>query len=143
MDEKEIQKEQDKRAVPVWYVQFPTYQYAEDVQTLAAEQGLRIVDARFQGDANQCDNAPALTLSDGSAPPVAADDSGGSDGDSGDADTGSDDDQQSNHYKLVDHFVEKGLTTKPGVGEMEAALNIDTNGAEIQAAWDDYKAMGA
>jgi len=44
-----------------WYVKFPTYRYAEDVKKLAAEAGLKLVDARFdEGDGAK--DAPKLTL---------------------------------------------------------------------------------
>ena len=49
----------DKR--DVWYVEFPTYQYKEDVKALARKADLRIVDAKFQGDKKQCAKAPKLT----------------------------------------------------------------------------------
>ena len=45
-----------------WFIEFPTYQYVEDVKKLAREKGLIIVDAKFQGTEQQCDNPPKLTL---------------------------------------------------------------------------------
>ena len=45
-----------------WYVEFPAYQYNEDVKALAAERGLKILDAKFQGDDKQCEDAPKLTI---------------------------------------------------------------------------------
>ena len=45
-----------------WVIEFPTYQYKQDVKALAKENGLKIVDARYQGNEPQCDNAPSLTL---------------------------------------------------------------------------------
>lgn len=45
-----------------WFIEFPTYQYVEDVKKLAREKGLIIVDAKFQGTEKQCENAPKLTL---------------------------------------------------------------------------------
>lgn len=45
-----------------WFIEFPTYQYVEDVKKLAREKGLIIVDAKFQGTERQCDNSPKLTL---------------------------------------------------------------------------------
>ena len=45
-----------------FYVEFPTYRYNEDVKALALKAGVKIVDARFQGDNKQCDDAPKLTL---------------------------------------------------------------------------------
>ena len=46
----------------VWYVNFPTFQYNEDVKELARKAGLRIVDAKFQGKNKQCEDAPKLTV---------------------------------------------------------------------------------
>tara|TARA_R110000851_G_scaffold193852_1_gene344643 strand:- start:550 stop:741 length:192 start_codon:yes stop_codon:yes gene_type:complete len=31
----------------IWLVEFPTYQYKEDVKALAAAKNLRIIDAKF------------------------------------------------------------------------------------------------
>lgn len=45
-----------------WYVEFPTHQYNEDVKGLAVKLGLKIIDAQFKGDNEQCDKAPKLTL---------------------------------------------------------------------------------
>ena len=45
----------------VWYVEFPTFQYNEDVKDLARKNNLKIIDARFQGENKQCDNVPKLT----------------------------------------------------------------------------------
>lgn len=45
-----------------WFVEFPTYQYVEDVKELARKNNLKIIDARFQGNEKQCENAPKLTL---------------------------------------------------------------------------------
>lgn len=45
-----------------WYVNFPTFQYVEDVKDLARRNNLKIVDAKFQGTEKQCDNPPKLTL---------------------------------------------------------------------------------
>ena len=45
----------------IWYVEFPTFQYNEDVKDLARKNNLKIIDARFQGKNKQCDNAPKLT----------------------------------------------------------------------------------
>jgi len=50
-----------------WYVKFPTYQYEEDAAALAKEQGLTIIDARF--DAGDGVAGPKLTVKgDSSAP---------------------------------------------------------------------------
>jgi hypothetical protein len=46
----------------IWYVDFPTYRYNEDVRALARERGLKIIDSKFQGSNKQCANAPKLTL---------------------------------------------------------------------------------
>lgn len=45
----------------IWYVEFPTFQYNEDVKALAKERGLTIIDAKFdKGDGIK--DPPALTL---------------------------------------------------------------------------------
>lgn len=44
----------------IWYVEFPTYQYNEDVKALAREKGLTIVDAQFD-DGKGVKDAPELT----------------------------------------------------------------------------------
>lgn len=54
----------------IWYVEFPTYQYNEDVQALAKEQGLSIIDARF--DAGDGVKNPPLLTKKGEAAPYAA-----------------------------------------------------------------------
>ena len=46
----------------VWYVEFPTFQYNEDVKDLARKNNLKIIDSRFQDDNKQCEKAPKLTL---------------------------------------------------------------------------------
>ena len=46
----------------IWYVEFPTYRYKEDVKELAQRNNLKIVDATFQGENKQCEKAPKLTL---------------------------------------------------------------------------------
>jgi hypothetical protein len=46
----------------IWYVNFPTYLYKENVKQLAKENNLKIIDAQFQGMNKQCENAPKLTL---------------------------------------------------------------------------------
>ena len=44
-----------------WYVEFPTFQYNEDVKALAKERGLTIIDAKFdEGDGVK--DPPELTL---------------------------------------------------------------------------------
>ena len=50
----------DKRQV--WYVEFPSYRYNEDIKDLARMNNLRILDIRFQGDNKQCAKAPKLSL---------------------------------------------------------------------------------
>ena len=117
---------------PAWYVKFPTYQYNEDVQALAKEHRLRIVDARYQDGAEQCEDPPELTLiADGDAEADAA---------AVDAATADDAEADDNHDKLIEYFTGNNLTAKPGVSEMKSALEIDTNGAEVTAAWEAYKA---
>lgn len=46
----------------IWYIEFPTYRYNEDVKAIAKERGLKIIDSKFQGENEQCENAPTLTL---------------------------------------------------------------------------------
>lgn len=45
----------------IWYVDFPTHQYNEDVKKLAKENGLRIINSRYKGDNEGCENSPKLT----------------------------------------------------------------------------------
>lgn len=48
------------KSLKLWYVEFPTYQYNEDVKELAKENGLKIIDAKFDvGDGVK--DAPKLT----------------------------------------------------------------------------------
>ncbi len=49
-------------SLKVWYVDFPSYRYNEDIKAIAKERGLKIVNARFKGSNKQCANAPKLTL---------------------------------------------------------------------------------
>ena len=44
----------------IWYVEFPTYQYNEDVKALAREKGLVIIDAQFD-DGKGLKDVPVLT----------------------------------------------------------------------------------
>lgn len=45
----------------IWYVEFPTFQYNEDVKALAKDRGLTIIDAKFdEGDGVK--DPPELTL---------------------------------------------------------------------------------
>lgn len=44
----------------IWYVEFPTYQYNEDVKALAREKGLTVIDAQFD-DGKGVKDAPKLT----------------------------------------------------------------------------------
>jgi hypothetical protein len=46
----------------IWYVKFPTDMYVENVKEVAKANGLKIIDAKFQEDNKQCDNAPKLTV---------------------------------------------------------------------------------
>ena len=48
----------------VWLIEFPTYQYKEDVNELARKNDLTIIDARFKDSVNPDDVAkdtPKLT----------------------------------------------------------------------------------
>ena len=44
----------------IWYVDFPTYQYKEDVKSLAKERGLKLIDSRFDAGDGMA-NPPKLT----------------------------------------------------------------------------------
>ncbi|MCD8213265.1 MAG: hypothetical protein LUC34_04335 [Campylobacter sp.] len=44
----------------IWFVEFPTYQYNEDVKALAAERGLTVIDASFDDGTGEKD-VPKLT----------------------------------------------------------------------------------
>ena len=46
----------------VWYVEFPTYRYKEDVKDIARMKRLMVVNAKYKGDDAQVANAPKLTL---------------------------------------------------------------------------------
>ena len=50
-------------AKKIWYVEFPTYQYKEDVKALAREKGLTIIDAQFD-DGKGFKEVPELTKVD-------------------------------------------------------------------------------
>ena len=43
-----------------WYVEFPTYQYNENVKELAKKNGLKIIDAQFDAGDGEKD-VPKLT----------------------------------------------------------------------------------
>lgn len=45
----------------VWYIEFPTFQYNEDVKALASKAGLKIVDAQFYNEDLAADKTPKLT----------------------------------------------------------------------------------
>ena len=48
-----------------WFIEFPTYQYNEDVVELALDNRLKIVDAQFKGDAIgqfEAPKVPKLTV---------------------------------------------------------------------------------
>ncbi len=50
----------------IWYVEFPTFQYNEDVKAIAKHRGLTIVDAKFDaGDGVK--DPPELTPKEGEA----------------------------------------------------------------------------
>ena len=44
----------------IWYVEFPTYQYNEDVKELAKKNGLKIIDTQFDAGDGEKD-VPKLT----------------------------------------------------------------------------------
>ena len=45
----------------VWYIEFPTFKYNEDVKALAAKAGLKIVDAQFYDEDLAAEKTPKLT----------------------------------------------------------------------------------
>ena len=45
-----------------WFVKFPTYKYNEDVKGIARKNGFKVIDSRYQGDMEQVEDAPKLTL---------------------------------------------------------------------------------
>jgi len=49
------------KELKIWYVEFPTYQYNENVKELAVQGGFKIVDAKFQGENKQALKVPKLT----------------------------------------------------------------------------------
>ena len=61
----------------IWYLPGPFYQYQEDVKALAAEAGLRIIDANVTADRDgAAENTPKVTLRQAPTPVVlVADDS--------------------------------------------------------------------
>lgn len=51
------------KKLPVWYLAGPFYQYVEDVKALAAEAGVRIIDALTTDDrSNEADEVPEVTV---------------------------------------------------------------------------------
>ena len=48
----------------IWFVDFPTYQYKEDVKVLAKSKGLKVINAKFKGGYPESQiekNPPKLT----------------------------------------------------------------------------------
>ncbi len=47
----------------VWFVDFPTHQYKEDVVKLAEDKGLSIIDSKFKGsfECDEEEKPPKLT----------------------------------------------------------------------------------
>ena len=119
----------------IWYVEFPTYRYNEDVRALAKAAGLKILDKRFMpDDADQPDNAPELTLRKPGAAPAKAQSADTSETDEAEAAA-----RQQRIGLLVDYMVQEEMTAKPPVKPTEKALSIDTNGKEIAEAWQLYQ----
>lgn len=44
----------------IWFIEFPTFQYNEDVKALAKQNGLKIIDAKYD-DGSGYKDAPKLT----------------------------------------------------------------------------------
>ncbi len=95
----------------IWYVGFPTYRYNEDVQALAAENGLRILNARFDaGDGAK--DVPTLTVKGDKQKPS----------------------------PLLDYFRKSKLEEKPTISELKEATGEKYSGSEITEAWHEYEA---
>ena len=127
----------------IWFISFPTHQYVEDVRELAREHNLKIIDARFD-DGTGAEDTPELTLKSAESNSGAKEETGKDSESEGEEEaengTGSDDGANDNHAKLIEWFSTATLNKVPLVREAEAELGIDTNGAEIDAAWTAYKA---
>lgn len=57
---------QKKDTRKIWFVEFPTYRYTQDVLEVARKNGLKVVDSRFKGEKRfkdmVTDKEPTLTL---------------------------------------------------------------------------------
>lgn len=123
----------------VWFVAHPTHQYAENVRELARQHNLRIVDARF--DDGTGTKGPALTVK-GSESAQDQGSTGPGDSESPEKAEAEDDESEelgANIQKMIVWFRETQITKKPLVKEVEQALDIDTNGTDIDTAWSEYK----
>ena len=56
----------------IWYVEFPTYQYNEDVKELAKKNGLKIIDAQFDAGDGEKDVPKLTKVGKGKKPKVEA-----------------------------------------------------------------------
>ena len=45
----------------VWYVEFPTFKYNEDVKVIASKAGLKVIDVKFYDEEKAADKTPKLT----------------------------------------------------------------------------------
>lgn len=152
---------------PIWFIKHPLSQYKEtqkEIKQLALTKGLRIVDERYKAalvarGEKAADSPPGLTLKDegsGSSDAVAGGQLPQSDA-SETSETGLDTSDSSDSEEetsvtdevksradrialMVEYFREQGMTARPGVGDTEEALDIDTNGNELDEAWAQHKA---
>jgi hypothetical protein len=58
----------EKEESKVWYVEFPTFQYKEDVKELAKKHGLKIVDVQFKGEDDGAKGPKLTKLKKGDEP---------------------------------------------------------------------------
>lgn len=112
----------------IWYVEFPTYRYNEDVKALAKEHGLRICDAAFDAGDGATD-VPELTLKPEYQPdepeqpeaPVS-------------------EDLSDNATAVLSYLIDTQPEAKPTVADVTDALGVEVKGADITAAWHKFKA---
>lgn len=115
----------------IWYVDFPTFQYEEDVRALAKENNLKILNSMYDAGDGESD-VPTLTKKNSNAPsePVETHDES-------DQAEAKEEAVQDNHTLMVEHFRASGITKKPKVGDVESELGIDTNAKAIAAALEE------
>ena len=112
----------------IWYVDFPTFQYEEDVQALAKENNLKILNSMYDAGDGESD-VPTLTKKNSDALPEPVKTHDESEDGQAKEEAG-----QDNHALMVESFRASGITKQPKVGDVESELGIDTNGKAIAAA---------